>query len=830
MTGRFIALHVACACSLLTMTEAARGENKPGSPPPVVQRLQQWLHGPARIEVRNEANGVAAAFEPKLTPASADASPSRHTLDALGLSVAEEFLPTERGMAWDLKFSGDGPRAGHQVTIELPMLAKGQQIFTPTERGVMDLAANPTFTPVAYAHMGSHDQRCYVLPLVSVFDPKADTAVTIALPADANTPELQIDWQNMKTLRLRLGHRGMGGGKPCSIRLLLYTHPADYRAAIGLYSDDFPRYFRPALPRGPYEGCFWYHHIQNHPDFEEMARQDVRYIWSSFWFTHIGQYLPDAREWTPFTYATIFFLKQRMSDDRINAFIREMHEHKIGVFAYFNVTEYGGTGGESGKTEEADRILREQFADALIKDAKGKPIRTWGDAMAMNARRDCSLFPFLAEQLRRHVTRLPELDGFTIDRLDWGSKIDYGHDDGETMIGDRPVQNMAGPVAEGVAEVCRQAHAVGWRVYTNHAWRIEVLRDNDGYCYESDHVRGLNYISALRPVSAWNLQKPYKANLLQFEGQLKRCLQFAVFPHMIAHEFKISQQATNANAADLLELYAPLFSTLDGKEQVLLPHCVSVSGANDVNLFVNRAGNYVAPVTSRVRFLSRRTAAVESIALRLHVPDAGELAWAYVISADGPPYWAAVQHASDTAEITVERHGTSSMVVVGKGARPSLPSIDVNRLQGVRDRLFPVPDSTAASAGPRPALDGIQSATLVLEGVNLGESGTLSALVDGKPLGVLHSGVNSFPLELAKEKQLPADPPRIHVVAGDEGTWFLPERARLLIAQASGKRYCVAAWTAEQGALSADGVNAMILPLAWRPIQKVPLVTEEEKK
>ena len=182
-----------------------------------------------------------------------------------------------------------------------------------------------------------------------------------------------------------------------------------------------------------------------------------------------------------------------MSDDRIKAFIREMHEHKIGVFAYFNVTEYGGTGGESGNTEEANRILREQFADALMKDDKGQPIPTWEGAMAMNARRDGSLFPALAEQLRRHIKRLPELDGFTIDRLDWGSKIDFGHDDGVTMIGDRPVQNMAGPVAEGVAEVCRQAHAAGWRVYTNHAWRIEVLRDNDGYCYESDHVRGLHY-------------------------------------------------------------------------------------------------------------------------------------------------------------------------------------------------------------------------------------------------------------------------------------------------------------------------------------------------
>ena len=147
------------------------------------------------------------------------------------------------------------------------------------------------------------------------------------------------------------------------------------------------------------------------------------------------------------------------------------------------------------------------------------------------------------------------------------------------MIANRPVQAMVGPVAEGIAEVCRQAHAAGWRVYVNHNWRIEVLRDNDGYCDESDHVRGLHYVSAFRPASAWNHQIRYDGDLLPFEAQLKRRLQFAVFPQMIAHKFPISQQDPNPNAADLLELYAPLFSMLAGKEQVLSPHCVSVSGA-----------------------------------------------------------------------------------------------------------------------------------------------------------------------------------------------------------------------------------------------------------
>jgi hypothetical protein len=787
----------------------------------VALQVQQWLQGPVRVTVRNEVDGKTDSFESKPTPRPVVAAAKAHALSALGLSVTERCSAVEHGLAWDFEFSGAGPRVGHEVTIELPVLTEQLQVFTPGERGIMALSAYPTFAPVPYGTMGWSDGRCYVLPLVSVLDPQADTALTVAVPADANTPHLQIDWINAKTLRLRLGHRGMGAGTPSSLRLLFYAHPADYRAAIKAYSDDFPRYFRPVQPRGPYEGAFWYHHIHDHPEFNEMARQKMRYIWTSFWFTHLGEYLPEASQWEPYSYASWWKLKEPMSDVKINAFIDTMHAQKIGVFAYFNVTEYGGNGGRSGDAETAGRILREQFSDALIKNAEGRPVGTWEGAMAMSARRDGSLFPALKEQLRRHVTRLPQLDGFIVDRLDWASRIDYGHDDGMTMVGNRPAENMAGPVAEGVAEVCRQSHDAGWRVYVNQFWRVEVLRDNDGICHESDHVRALGYVSPFRPAAAWNKRAPYSGDLLKFEAQLKRRLQFALFPQMIAHQFPISQQAPSARASDLLEVYAPLFETLDGKEQVLTPHCVSVSGANDVNLFVNRSGHYVAPVTSRVRFLSRRTAATEVVKVRLSVTNAAALAWAYVVSADGPPCRAAVTHAAGTAEIAFDRHGTSSMIVTGCGQPSPLPMADADRLRGVRDRLFPKPGPAATHAKTPPKLKAIQSATLLLSGANLGEPGLVSVVIDDRPAGNLKAGVNLFPVALSAGNALPARLPRVQLVAADEGTWFAPQRADLHVTLANGKRYRVASWTPENGVASAGGFGSLALTLAWQPAEEV---------
>jgi hypothetical protein len=169
------------------------------------------------------------------------------------------------------------------------------------------------------------------------------------------------------------------------------------------------------------------------------------------------------------------------------------------------------------------------------------------------------------------------------------------------------------------------------------------------------------------------MRKSYDGDLLEFERQMKLRLQFALMPQMIAREFPISQQKPNAGAAEMLERYAPLFRTLAGKEQVLLPHCVEATGDNDVNLFVNGAGHYVVPLTSRTRFRSRGAIGSEVAQVTLRVPDAAELRWAHAISADGASYRGTLIYgAKGMAIARVEKHGTATMIVMGRDNEPGL--------------------------------------------------------------------------------------------------------------------------------------------------------------
>ena len=369
-----------------------------------------WLDGPLQLQVRNESTNVVAPFTTKQSGSAVDVMNIGGSSAALALTLSQQWRVTPSGLAWELTFLGDGKRSGHEVTLELPILSPSSQVFTPSERGVIDVGRRPNYQAIQYGHAGVYTNRAYVLPLVSIFDAKHDSALTIALPAGDNTPDLRVSWTNAKTLRLQLGHRAMGGGKPSTLHLLLYAHPADYRSVLNAYINDFPTYFKPALPRGPYEASFYYHGIQDHPDFEEMRRQNVRYLWSSFWFTHVGEYLPPETEWFPYSHSNWWRLGQTMSDDKINSFVKEMQDHNTAVFAFFNVDEYGGAGTYNGVELHGDSPLmekdrNEKFGNAVTKDVNGKEIGAWQGDKVMNHDARYAFYPHLMEQVHR---RLPE--------------------------------------------------------------------------------------------------------------------------------------------------------------------------------------------------------------------------------------------------------------------------------------------------------------------------------------------------------------------------------------------------------------------------------------
>jgi len=764
---------------------------------------KEWLSKPVTLSLQKETTG-------EIAPVSAQG-----TCNVFGITLQSTLRSEDNWIAWILNFEGTKTTTGYTLTFDLPVSENASHIFTPTENGTADLSLLPAHKPAQYGTRVFPYTSSYVLPLVSVFDANNDIALSIALPADENIPHLQVEWFDGKTVRFTLKHRGIGKGRKSPVTLLFTTHPADYRSVIAAYAQKYPQWFEPVMPTGKIDGAFWYHHIMRRPTAEELKRQNVRYLWSSFWFTHLGNYLPQEKEWYPYTYAPNTYVAipgEKMSDDKINAVIDELSKENISLFAYFNVTEYGGKGGEGGDKEEANRILREQFANALVKDRDGNAIETWEGAMAMNANEKYALWPFLEEQVRRHISRIPQFEGFLTDRLDWASVLDYAHDDGLTMDGDKTAENLAVPIRNAIDRVGEMMHEKQKRFYVNQFARVEPLKNTDGYCHEKDFLP-LGYLSPYKPLAAWFATKPYSrvSDLSYHEAHLKKRLQIAMFPQLISHEFPVSQQQPDPVAADFNEIYTPLFAPFVGKRQVLMPHCISASGDNDCNLFTDKDGNYVIPLTSRSRFITLGNIKTESTVVTVTTADAGELRWAHVIPAIAKPYKTSIRTENGKAMISLDKHGSASVIIAGKGIEPQLPNTDYQRLAKVCNKRFPKaqPDTKLKTAVP--PRGKIRSAEIILCGKNFYHNVPFEVAVNDVKCGTFASDSCKLSCNNISLQEVM----KVSVKAADDGAWWLPSKALLVIELENGL-FHAALWNNDD-VISASESTALtqVFDLQW---------------
>ena len=787
-----------------------------GLPTRLAKDGKQWLSAPVTLTLKNETTDTTVVLK------------EDGTCSEFGITLKSDWKTENDWLVWRLDFQGTETPTGYTMIFEFPVLKEADRIFTPSEKGVVDLSLMPASPPMHYGDTVYGKKESYVLPLASPFDSKRDTALTIAFAPDENIPNLVIDWKDASVLRFTLGHRGIGKDHVSTLKFHFTMHPADERCVIDAYAKRYPEWFEPVMPSGVFDGAFWYHHILRCPEFQELKRQNVRYLWSTFWFTHLGEYLPDTTEWAPWTYSKknyISFPEEKMSDDRINRFCNEMNKEDIRVFAYFNVTEYGGKG-EDGNADRAEQILRERFADALIKRADGSTIGTWEGAMAMNANEKYSLWQCLKEQIERHLLRLPGIEGFLIDRLDWAATLDFAHDDGLTMVGEKPAENLALIVAGAVDRVCGLAHTKNKRVYVNQFDRIEPLKHTDGYCHEWD-IMSMGYLSPFKPAAAWFAQTPYTGpDYSPHEANLKKRLQIALFPQLIAHEFPVCQQPPHPVAADCNEIFTPLFAPFVGKRQVLLPHPISVTGANDCNLFTDINGNWLVPVTSHIRFLTKGDRSTETATVTLDVPDANEATWAHAIPVAAPPYKALLKIERGKAVVTLSTHGAATMLLIGKGKEPALPETDHQRLLDVCNARFPEKPRGVTKppiASPDFSKREVRSAILAIAGQHYFHAAPLQFLLNGEIVGTLTTDSGT----ISCGNITPNEKPIVTVTASDQGAWWFPTEIRLNVSMDDQMVYS-AFWIPETSSLQGTG-NTLTIELQWSD-QPLPELIETDSK
>lgn len=736
--------------------------------------------------------------------------------------------------------SEEKERAEHVLRVRLPIAAKGCLGFASTREGVVDLKERPL-----YHRYGDRDA---ILPLMSVMDTCYNQALTVAVDANYFLPDLKMKL-NENEMEFIFSKIGLGNSRSSQIRLCFYTHEADYRAAIKSYSTEFPEWFFPKIDRSPtMEGGFWYHHIMEMPPIEELNSQGIKAIWSSFYFEVMGQFLPmdeNEESWKPYTYLRTWSrqkyagtdpIKELMSYDKINHFTDRLLDNGIGHYVYFNFNEYGGI---SANKEIFNQRLQNEFALSIQYNEHGIPREAWEGSYLMNPDTKQAFGKHLIEQAKLHVEKTPRIKGFCVDQLNHESAIDFsGKQDGITMVGNKEVFHLGKAIQDIEDSLCHIAHERNMQVFINNSWKLASMKNIDGYFYEFPEVRMLSYCAPYRPVAGWHHLKDYYGtdDLIQFEANLKRRLKYGVFSHYIASSFKIAQQRPDKEAAEMMQTFSPLFEKLAGKEQVLEPHCIAVSGANETNLFRNQKDEYIIPVISRIRFLSRNINALEKVKIKLHIPDASRLKWAYVYSDKVKPYRAKLEKKGNDVIIIMDKHYSASIVVAGE---TNEPVSNYNNQQSVSDNKVKIKKNNTYKNMLKIdyLLNNIVEADLQIYGqyVDDGKSfampldkngssrGNVTVYVGDTKIGELIDNNKSgfqgliqrktdkqtfrIPLGILKNEK---EVPYISFRQTEEESWFAFEKVKLVFKNKNGIWLDVAEWMPDKGTVN-HAINTNII-------------------
>jgi hypothetical protein len=537
-----------------------------------------------------------------------------------GRSVTEldRFQPAGDSVRWEIEMLSDGSPWSASIDTELQFPATTATRFwtawsDPAQKAT-EWRDPLVFGPLAnatWSYGGQTTSGDYLaLPLATLAEPADDSALSVVFsPADVTLVGSRLTTTAAGALRFSRPHHRLGAGQPVRFALDLVAHEADWRGGLRWMTARYPQFFDPPNPQaGAMAGGGAYSGDEDPVDVAKLKAMAFRINWKlSDDFPYMGMFLP------PITNADQTWDRsgdesappdkpRRTSARRLNDYARYMRTNGFYVLDYFNVTEFGKNMAGDPVRKPGDPDLWQDPRAFLTTQLPGA-ILLGGAATCYNASvvdaGDPAYQAFLLEQVRRHIQWIPDSAGICIDRLDWLARVNTNADDGASWINGGPARSLGVSWLRLLDLLGPELHAAGKVIFVNPIYsRLDLLRQVDGiYTEFGQDGRSLNASALMglrKPVLAWS----YNETLHQPDPDafFQRHLLLGVFPtvpypwnnHCITPEPAADQVYTD---------YGPLLDALRGKQWVLAPHCVEVTGgAAKANLFQVPAG-YVLPVT-----------------------------------------------------------------------------------------------------------------------------------------------------------------------------------------------------------------------------------------
>lgn len=225
--------------------------------------------------------------------------------------------------------------------------------------------------------------------------------------------------------------------------------------------------------------------------------------------------------------------------DRIHERLQKARKNGIEPFWYFNYTD------------GFRPMVEENWPDAICRYENGEYIPSgWQMCHNMNADPKYSFGKYIVKCARKIVEEYPEIRGFFLDCFRH-YEIDFGHDDGITVVNHKPAYSINFSYDEVEARVKKILHDKNLCTFANKPQTMRIMRWCDGMMLEGngDQFEEKYFWSAI----AMPIIFLWTTNANSIDENYRRSILHGCYPKMV-HQGKYSKKDLA-----LLDRYMPLF-------------------------------------------------------------------------------------------------------------------------------------------------------------------------------------------------------------------------------------------------------------------------------
>jgi len=253
--------------------------------------------------------------------------------------------------------------------------------------------------------------------------------------------------------------------------------------------------------------------------------------------------------------------------------------------------------------------------------------------------------------------------------------FDFAHDDGITMINNKPCYIFGFGMEKLAKEICNIVHQQRKAVWCNGPTSLEVMKHIDGFMAEGAHWSWLGSVQYL------GLKKPLVAlqqvrNSRDHERVLKHCLLTGAQPSVpwklegekgLFGESKETHKLipdTRIQIKCLFSAYTPLLNLLKKRVWVCEAHALTLSPGVKGNIF-KVGNNYVVTIVSMDKSIFDTNVFPERIEVLIRLSDASKIKKATLFSVNSQEKKeVTVELKEDQAKMMIPNHLTSSLILI----------------------------------------------------------------------------------------------------------------------------------------------------------------------